>query len=156
MGKKIQLPVSDITVVREYLNGASTYALAEKYECSAMKIIHLIHGLGFQLRSRSEAQRVRKTLSMTDIEIRQIYESGISGYQIAQMLGTNSQLICGRVRAAGGVVRSQSEHSPACQILYDHAAEHRDDPDRLTTEFLMDTIAGELDEERWKRIQRGE
>ena len=113
----LELPTEEIC--KEYQNGSSTPALAEKYDCSEMAINTRLRASGIPFRSASDRmrwkfQRPRKggkqyKPEISNEEIKSLYDSGMGSKPIGRKFGVSAQMIMGRLNKMGVTLRSVEE-----------------------------------------------
>ena len=103
---KLELPVTDDELKREYESGLNSDELAKKYGCSQSVILRCLKSANCELRDSKITQR--KKLPITDFQLKEEYESGVTTQDLAGKYGGTSQLILKRLRSVGCKIRGST------------------------------------------------
>ena len=102
------LPITDEEIRRRYEAGEKLNGIGEICGCSSHLIKRRIIAAGGEIRSLGESNL--KSLLITDEEIRRRYEAGESTGELAEVCGCVHAVICRRIRAVGGEIRTSNEY----------------------------------------------
>ena len=102
---KVIFPITDKKLKEEYESGLTTTELSEKYKCSVWAIIRILDS--FQCKRRHSGGCNKLNLSITDKKLKEEYESGLIGKNLAEKYNCSIDVIYNRLKSIGCEMRSK-------------------------------------------------
>jgi hypothetical protein len=91
--------LSDEEILRRYAEGMDSFTLGLQAGCSSVTVLTIVRGLGGAVRTAGSSQR--RALLISDAEIIQLYQAGLSGTVVADRAGCAAGTIYKLLKANG-------------------------------------------------------
>jgi hypothetical protein len=105
--------LSDEEILRRYAEGMDSFTLGLQAGCSSVTVLTIVRGLGGAVRTAGSSQR--RALLISDAEIIQLYQAGLSGTVVADRAGCAAGTIYKLLKANGVPCRRGYDKSKAAR-----------------------------------------
>jgi len=101
--------LSDEEIVKRYVGGLDSFTLGLQAGCCGVTVLQIVRAAGETVRMKGATPR--RTLRISDADIVQLYQSGLSGGEVGDRAGCSASTIFNVLRAAGVKPRRPFETS---------------------------------------------